>query len=132
MQPEHAPAADESAERRAALARLRRFGGERLVRNMAALFLDALPERLDAARRAAAADDAAALAAAAHSLRSSCAQFGAGEAARLCAAVEGAAERGDRRAAATLVAPMAAACESFRAWLVAELAEGPAAAEAPR
>jgi HPt (histidine-containing phosphotransfer) domain-containing protein len=98
-----APTGDALAERRAALDRLRRFGGERLVRSMGAVFLAAMPERLDAARGALADGDFAGVAGAAHGLRASCAQFGAGDAARLGAALEEAAGRADRGRCAALL-----------------------------
>jgi HPt (histidine-containing phosphotransfer) domain-containing protein len=109
-------------ERRTALARLRRFGGERLMRDMAAVFVGVLRERVDAARAAVAAGDGEALAKAAHSLRSSCGQFGASSAARLCADVElRAAEGVPPHALAPAVDEMVRACDEYGAWLAHEL-----------
>ena len=113
----------EIGERRAALARLRRFGGERLMREMSAIFIAALTERVDAARHAVVADDARALALAAHSLKSSCGQFGANSAARVCGEVEAAALGGATAASlAADVERLARECEGCRAWLERELA----------
>jgi HPt (histidine-containing phosphotransfer) domain-containing protein len=61
----------------AALERLQRFGGGKLLREMIALFLVAAPERLAAARRGVAAGDASEMEMALHSLKSSAAQLGA-------------------------------------------------------
>jgi two-component system sensor histidine kinase/response regulator len=61
----------------AALDRLRRFGGGKLLREMIALFLDAAPERIAAARAGVEIGDAAAAEMALHSLKSSSAQLGA-------------------------------------------------------
>jgi two-component system sensor histidine kinase/response regulator len=61
----------------AALERLKRFGGAKLLGEMIALFLAAAPERIAAARAALATEDAAATELALHSLKSSSAQLGA-------------------------------------------------------
>jgi HPt (histidine-containing phosphotransfer) domain-containing protein len=60
-----------------ALARLNRWGGEQLVREMTALFRAEVPVRLHAAREAVSTGQSADLYRAAHSLKSSCAQLGA-------------------------------------------------------
>jgi HPt (histidine-containing phosphotransfer) domain-containing protein len=61
----------------AALDRLKRFGGGKLLREMIALFLVAAPERLAAARAGVDAGDASEMEMALHSLKSSSAQLGA-------------------------------------------------------
>jgi HPt (histidine-containing phosphotransfer) domain-containing protein len=60
-----------------ALARLERFGGKKLLREMIQLFQSAAPERIAAARAGVAAGDIAAAELALHSLKSSSAQLGA-------------------------------------------------------
>lgn len=80
-----------SLEGREAIERLRRFGGDRLARDMIALFAESAPERFAAARAALVAGDAETLVRTMHGLKSSTAQLGGPAAARLCAAVEHAA-----------------------------------------
>ena len=119
-----APGPDDAlaAGGRAALARLRRFGGDALVRDMAVLFTGMAAERLAVARRAAASGDREALRDAAHGLRSSYAQFGASEAARRSLDVETAVERGEPVPALVhATARLQEACAVFDAWLAAEL-----------
>ena len=60
-----------------ALARLRRFGGDKLVREMIDLYLTTAPERLAAARNGASSGDLPSTELALHSLKSSSAQLGA-------------------------------------------------------
>lgn len=69
--------ADEPEFDAAALERLKRFGGDTLLDKMIALFLEAAPERLDAARAALARNEVADVELALHSLKSSAAQLGA-------------------------------------------------------
>lgn len=61
----------------AALDRLKRFGGGKLLGEMISLFLSTAPERIAAARAGLDAADAAATEMALHSLKSSAAQLGA-------------------------------------------------------
>ena len=83
------PSADASAvELDRALERLRRFGGDTLVRDMIDLFLEHAPKRIAASRRALAANDLASVRLAVHSLVSSCAQLGAEQMRRLSAEAE--------------------------------------------
>ncbi|HSC32267.1 MAG TPA: Hpt domain-containing protein [Gemmatimonadaceae bacterium] len=82
-------AADSSAvELDGALERLRRFGGDALLRDMIDLFLEHAPKRIAASRVAFAANDLAPLRLAVHSLVSSCAQLGAEQMRRLSAEAE--------------------------------------------
>ena len=67
-----------------ALARLERFGGGQLVRQMIALYLKSASDRLAAAARGVAAHDAPAAESAFHALKSSSAQLGAVRLASLC------------------------------------------------
>ena len=76
-----------------ALDRLRRFGGDKLLREMIALFLTAAPERIAAARTAVERNDVAGVELALHSLKSSSAQLGAVRMQRLS-------EQGEHRARA--------------------------------
>jgi HPt (histidine-containing phosphotransfer) domain-containing protein len=61
----------------ASLERLKRFGGNKLLGEMIALFISAAPERIGAARAGVDANDARATEMALHSLKSSSAQLGA-------------------------------------------------------
>lgn len=71
-----------------ALARIRKWGGEKLVRDLLDIFAGQAPERIRAAREGLRAGDAAAAERAAHALRSSCAQLGAVRMLPLCEAIE--------------------------------------------
>ena len=70
----HADLSDTDPE---ALERLRRFGGGKLLTDMIALFLEAVPQRLAAAREGMLRGDAPAVEHALHALKSSSAQLGA-------------------------------------------------------
>lgn len=84
---------DTLANDEASLERLRRFGGGKLLTQMIALFLEAAPTRLEAARSGVERGDASAVEMALHSLKSSAAQLGALRMQRLC-------ERGEHEARA--------------------------------
>lgn len=116
------PAGPDGAVDRAALTMLRRIGGDRLARDMAALYLDAVPGWLDAARRALAHGDRAALARAAHTLRGSCGQLGASGAAQLCRELEGRTGAGDPATLGPLLARVECACAAHAAWLARAVA----------
>jgi len=79
MSDEHArdAGAEPAALDPAALDRLKRFGGAKLLNEMIALYLAGAPERIAAARAGADTGDAAAAEMALHSLKSSSAQLGA-------------------------------------------------------
>jgi CheY-like chemotaxis protein/HPt (histidine-containing phosphotransfer) domain-containing protein len=102
---------------RAALAQLRGLGGEPLVNQLAALFLEQTSERLSAARAAVAQRDIGAVAASAHSIRSSSAQLGARDLVAACELLEEAAESGDLPGAALELTGVTDAFDAFRAWL---------------
>jgi two-component system sensor histidine kinase/response regulator len=80
-----------SAEIDRALERLRRFGGDTLLRDMIDLFLEHAPRRIAASRHALAGTDLSPLRLSVHSLVSSCAQLGAEQMRRLSADAEQAA-----------------------------------------
>lgn len=93
-----------------ALARLERFGGLKLLREMIALYLENAPERLAAAEAGVAAGDPAVTENALHSLKSSSAQLGALRLSRLC-------EEGETKARAANLAGIAEIVEAGRAEL---------------
>ncbi len=74
-----------------ALERLRRFGGDTLLRDMIDLFLEHAPRRIAASRQALAGTDLSPLKLSVHSLVSSCAQLGAERMRRVSADAEQAA-----------------------------------------
>ncbi len=78
-----------------AIARLRDFGGDKLLRGMIDLFVTNAPPRVAAARRALDSADAPAVRAALHGLKSSAGQLGCTSVQRACAAGEELAGRGD-------------------------------------
>jgi two-component system cell cycle response regulator DivK len=102
----------------AALERLNRFGDERLVRELAALYLDQTSQRIASAHAALRENDPALLATAAHSIRSSSAQLGAETLVAACESLEDAAERIDLSGAAEHLASVEAEFHAFSAWLV--------------
>jgi len=78
-----------------ALARLRRFGGDKLLGDMIELFAQHGPERVSAARAGFETADSAVVKAALHALKSSAGQLGALTVQELCAAGEMRATNGD-------------------------------------
>lgn len=123
--------ADDAVAARAAVERLRRFGGERLLRDMGAIFLDALPEGLATARRALAEGDAAGVGQVAHSLKSSAGQMGAVVVERLCQAMEAASRTGDLPALAALLGEAEREGAAYARWLGGELERPPGGGPAP-
>lgn len=95
---------------RAAIERLRRFGGEKLVAQMIDLFVSTGRERLDAARAAAAAGDCPGVQRPFHALKSSAGQLGAVLLQALCERGEMLAAQG---AATSLPSVVSAAHEQF-------------------
>ena len=122
---------DAGASGREALARLRRFGGDALVRDMSAILVADVPERIGAARAGLRAGDAAAVRLATHAMKSSCAQFGAVAVARLCEAAEGAARRADLAPVAPLLDAIEHEFDGFRRWLGREVPALSAPSERP-
>lgn len=101
-----------------AVERLRRWGGEQLVRDLRAIFLADTPARLAASRAGLRAGDSAAVARLMHAMKSSCAQFGAVAMARLCEDAEVRAERNALGEVPALVDQLEAEFADFRLWLV--------------
>lgn len=104
----------------AALDRLRRFGGPKLLGDMIALFLQAAPERLAAARDGLARHDPVAVEQALHALKSSAAQLGATRMQRLSAQAEQVARSGSLAGASDLLAELDAEQVRVRLWLTAQ------------
>lgn len=115
-----APGAEDGG--REALARLHRFGGESLVRDLSAILLEDVPPRLAAARAGVRRGDARAVQLAVHSVKSSCAQFGAATVAVLCEEAERAARGDDLAGLPALLDRIEEGFASFRGWLEREVA----------
>ena len=98
-------------------AMLRRVGGEAFLGELANLFFENAPARLEAARQAWAANDSTALAFAAHSLRSSSGQLGAVELQRSCERIESLAESGNMAEAGMELAHATAELVHATEWL---------------
>ena len=109
------PAGFEAA--REAAKRLRRFGGERLVRDMSAIFVEDVPVRLAVARDGVGSGDPRTVEHAAHSMKSSCGQFGAAAMQRLCADAERLARQGELDDLPPVLDALEEEFSRFRAWL---------------
>lgn len=101
----------------AALDRLKRFGGDKLLGEMIRLFLEAAPERIAAARAASNGGDAPGAELALHSLKSSSAQLGAMRMQRLCSQGEQLARTGDLMIVGLLVQDLEAEFARVQEWL---------------
>lgn len=101
----------------AALARLTRFGGDKLLGEMISLFLSTAPERIAAARAGVTARDAAAAEMALHSLKSSSAQLGALHMQRLSEEGELLARAGSLEPVSALVSDLEDEFPRVRGWL---------------
>jgi HPt (histidine-containing phosphotransfer) domain-containing protein len=113
------PEADAPSTDQESLDRLRRFGGEKLVREMIALFLAAMPERVQTARDAARRGDGPVAERALHALKSSAAQLGAMRMQRLSEQGEHAARDGSMDAVRSIVEELADEQARVHAWLSA-------------
>jgi HPt (histidine-containing phosphotransfer) domain-containing protein len=100
-----------------ALARLRRFGGDKLLREMIDLYLQAAPERLAAARIATEGGDLPAAELALHSLKSSSAQLGAARVGKLSERGEQIARAGSLDGIPAILAEMEAELGRVTIWL---------------
>lgn len=101
----------------AALDRLKRFGGGKLLREMISLFLTAAPERLTAARNAVRDGDAAGAELSLHSLKSSSAQLGAPRMQKLAERGERLAHQGTLDQVGALIAELETEFAEVQAWL---------------
>ena len=101
----------------AALDRLQRFGGGKLLGEMIGLFMEAAPERIGAARKGLDAGDARATEMALHSLKSSSAQLGALRMQRLSEQGELIARTGTLAGVEPLVAGLESEYPAIRTWL---------------
>ena len=101
----------------AALERLRRFGGNKLLGDMITLFLEAMPQRLAAARAALLRGDAPAVEHELHALKSSAAQLGALRMHRLTQEGERLARAGSLDHSATILDDLDAEMPRVRTWL---------------
>lgn len=102
-----------------ALERLRRFGGAKLLGDMITLFLEAMPQRVGAARQALARGDAHAVEHELHALKSSAAQLGAMHLCRLSQEGERLARAGTLDAAPDILDQLDSEMPRVRAWLTA-------------
>lgn len=100
-----------------ALARLRRFGGDTLLREMIGLYLEGAPERLASARAACETGDVMAAELALHSLKSSSAQLGAARLSRLSDQGEVLARAGALEGIGEIVGEMEDELVRVRSWL---------------
>lgn len=100
-----------------ALERLRRFGGAKLIGDMISLFLEAMPQRLAAARSALDRGDAPAVEHELHALKSSSAQLGALRMYRLSEEGERLAKAGTLDAAAGILTQLATEMPRVHEWL---------------
>ena len=121
-----AQAADLPPNDDAALDRLQRFGGVKLLRQMVTLFLAAAPERIAAARAACEAGDLPAAELALHSLKSSSAQLGAMGLQRLSEMGEHRVRAGSLDGLAALTDQLEQELARVRVWLASAYDEGAA------
>jgi HPt (histidine-containing phosphotransfer) domain-containing protein len=103
----------------AALANLRRLGGDRFLGQMIDLFLEHAPKRLAAAQDEERAGNLKGVEAAVHSLKSSAANVGARHLQELAARIEELAGQGQRDALGPLVVQLAAVFAGIQAQLAA-------------
>ena len=105
----------------ASLERLRRFGGGKLLGEMIALFIEAAPDRIAAARTGLASGDAKAAEMALHSLKSSSAQLGAMKMQRLSEAGERLAHGGSLAGVDSIVQELESEFPRIQQWLESSL-----------
>ena len=109
--------AEQSATDDAALDRLRRFGGGKLLNEMIALFISTAPERIQAARSGVDTGNVAAAEMALHSLKSSSAQLGAMQMQRLSERGEQLARSGTLDGVDRIVADLVEEFARVQTWL---------------
>lgn len=100
-----------------AIARLHKWGGDKLVREMTALFLAQVPERIAAAREGLRELNAAEVERAAHSLKSSCSQLGAARMQTICAEIERLSAAGELNPVPELVDRIESEFARYAEWL---------------
>ena len=105
----------------ASLERLRRFGGGKLLGEMIALFVEAAPDRIAAARAGLVAGDAKAAEMALHSLKSSSAQLGAMKMQRLSEAGERITHGGSLEGVESIVQDLESEFPRIQQWLARSL-----------
>ena len=109
--------AEQSATDDAALDRLRRFGGGKLLNEMIALFISTAPKRIQAARSGVDTGNVAAAEMALHSLKSSSAQLGAMQMQRLSERGEQLARSGTLDGVDRIVADLVEEFARVQTWL---------------
>ena len=109
--------ANEAPTDPAALARIHRIGGDKLVGKIVALFLENAPQRLQAALDAADRGDVAAVEQAVHSLKSSAGNVGATRVQELAATAEELAEKGEAGPIPGLLGELEEALSGALRWL---------------
>lgn len=124
MDPKHSMTSNEPGSDPEALERLRRFGGAKLLGGMIALFLEAVPQRLAAARRGLGDGDAHAVEHELHALKSSSAQLGALRMHRLSLEGETLARAGTLDGASEILDALEAEQARVHAWLTAARTAG--------
>ena len=100
-----------------AIARLHKWGGEALVREITAIFLREAPKRLLAARQAASVGECVATERAAHSLKSSSAQLGAPRMQHISERIEILAAQGQLDPVSSLIDALETEFARFVAWM---------------
>ena len=108
---------EQSATDDAALDRLRRFGGGKLLNQMIELFITTAPERIQAARSGVDAGNAPAAELALHSLKSSSAQLGAMQMQRLSERGEHLARSGTLDGVDRIVADLVEEFARVQTWM---------------
>jgi histidine phosphotransfer protein HptB len=111
---------DREAQARAAAERLRRFGGQALAHDMIEMFVEDTPLRIATAREGVVQGDAGAVEHAAHSMKGSCAQFGATTMQRLALEVEMLAKRRDLADVAPLLEELVREFAAYRPFIEPE------------
>lgn len=124
MDPDSTTHADFPETEPEALERLRRFGGDKLLGDMITLFLEAMPQRLAAARAGLARGDGHAVEQALHALKSSAAQLGALRLHRLCRDGGQLARAGTPEEIADVLRQLDVEAPRVREWLSAARAGG--------
>jgi len=102
-----------------ALERLKRWGGETLVRDMSEMFAREMPQRLADARAALSVGEVATAGNATHSMKSSAGQFGAVALEKLCADAEQLAEEANTGSLMSVLDEIARELDAFLQWLAA-------------